>query len=57
MNYKDKYIEKLEKLVTTQLLPIYNKYYEEHNMPIPDIDVDILTNIKKKPLPKLLRGF
>ena len=55
MKDKDLYIQELEKLIRSELLPIYNKYFEMTGDPKPTLNVPILESNKKLPL--LLRRF
>jgi hypothetical protein len=54
-NNNDQYVQKLERLITQELLPVYERYYTEHNL-TSKIDQDLVKQIKNKPeLPALLK--
>lgn len=55
MDRRDKYIRQLEKVISEELLPVYNKYYNLIDEPRPDLDIPI--SLKPKEIPALLRGF
>ena len=53
--YSDQYVQKLERLITQELLPVYERYYTEHNL-TSKIDPELVKQIKNKPeLPALLK--
>lgn len=52
------YIRELENLIVNKLLPVYNKYYKEHDMEVPyDKTTDVLLSKirEQKELPALLK--
>jgi len=56
-NTQERYIQKLEHLINTQLLPVYMEYRKEHGLnPVCDIPKELLANVKKQnSLPALLK--
>lgn len=52
------YTRELEKLIVNKLLPIYNQYYQEHNLEVPydKTTNTLLTKLREqKELPALLK--
>jgi hypothetical protein len=55
LKYSDQYVQKLERLIQQDLLPVYERYYTEHNL-TPKLDQDLIKQIKhKRELPALLK--
>jgi hypothetical protein len=53
--YSDQYVQKLERLIQQDLLPVYERYHTEHNI-TPKIDQTLINQIIHKPdLPALLK--
>jgi hypothetical protein len=58
LNFTRNYVMELERLITEELLPVYNKYHKEKGSKpsLTHIHPDLLRDIKtKKNLPALLR--
>ena len=53
MVFDTEYVQSLEQVITDKLLPVYNLYYELTKLPKPDLDVLIISNLRKKQVPKL----
>lgn len=59
MNQQDHYVRELENLIVNKLLPVYSKYYTEHNLDTPydKTTENLLSQLKcKKELPALLKA-
>jgi len=54
---QERYIQRLEHLINTQLLPVYMEYRKEHGLhPVCDIPKELLADVKKQnSLPALLK--
>jgi hypothetical protein len=56
-NTQERYIQKLEHLINTQLLPAYMEYRKQQGLnPVSDIPKELLANVKKQnSIPALLK--
>ena len=52
----DKYVQQLERLIARELLPVYERYTRENNIPQIEMPQTLLDNIKRKQqIPVLLK--
>ena len=52
----DKYVQQLERLIARELLPVYERYTRENNIPQIEMPQTLLENIKRKQqIPVLLK--
>jgi len=52
----DKYVQQLERLIARELLPVYERYTRENNLPQIEMPQTLLENIKRKQqIPVLLK--
>jgi hypothetical protein len=54
--YNDRYVQQLERLIARELLPVYQNYMQERNLPMVEIPQTLLDNIRKnQQVPALLK--
>jgi hypothetical protein len=52
----DKYVQQLERLIARELLPVYERYTRENNLPAVEMPPTLLENIRRKQqVPVLLK--
>jgi hypothetical protein len=52
----DKYVQQLERLIARELLPVYERYTRENNLPAVEMPQTLLENIRRKQqIPALLK--
>ena len=52
----DKYVQQLERLIARELLPVYERYTRENNLPAIEMPAALLENIRRKQqVPVLLK--
>jgi hypothetical protein len=52
----DKYVQQLERLIARELLPVYERYTRENNLPAIEMPPALLENIRRKQqVPVLLK--
>jgi hypothetical protein len=54
--YNDRYVQELERLIVKELLPVYERYNQEHGLVSTSLPETLLQSIKRKQqLPALLK--
>jgi hypothetical protein len=54
--HNDRYVQELERLIVKELLPVYERYNQEHGLVSTNLPENLLQNIKRKQqVPALLK--
>jgi hypothetical protein len=55
--HNDRYVQELERLIVKELLPVYERYNQEHGLVSTNLPENLLQNIKRKQqIPALLKA-
>jgi hypothetical protein len=55
--HNDRYVQELERLIVKELLPVYERYNQEHGLVSTNLPENLLQSIKRKQqIPALLKA-